>query len=77
MNMGFRQEVLNKKGAFIVTVSDVFNTMKEAGIRDTPEIYQETSRTRSARMIYAGFTYSFGNNKKKEKDNSIKFDNQL
>ncbi len=75
MNLGFKQEFLKKKAAFIVTVSDVFNSLRNNTIFDTPELYEKIMRKRSARMIYAGFSYTFGNQKKK--DNSIKYDNQL
>jgi Outer membrane receptor proteins, mostly Fe transport len=76
LNAGFKQEVLKKKGAFIVTVSDLFNSLRNNTIIDTPELYEKISRKRSARMIFTGFTYSFGGNKK-SKENALKFDNQL
>lgn len=76
MNTGLKQEVFKRKGAFILTVSDLFNSMKGKSIIDTPELYEKMVRSRSARMIYAGFTYNFGH-QKKEKDIQIKYDNQL
>jgi hypothetical protein len=76
MNTGLKQEVFKKKGAFILTVSDLFNTMQNKTIIDTPELYEKMIRKRSARMIYAGFTYNFGH-QKKGKDIQIKYDNQL
>ncbi len=76
-NAGYKQEFLKKKVAFIITVSDIFNSMRNTTIIDTPELYEKIIRRRSARMIYAGFTYTFGNQKKSEKNNSLKFDNQL
>lgn len=77
MNMGFRQEFLKKKAAFIFTVSDVFNSLKNTSLLDTPELYQNVIRRRSARMIYAGISYTFGKQLKKSKENTLKFDNQL
>jgi len=77
MNMGFRQEFLKKKAAFIITVSDVFNTLKNNSEVDTPELYQHVIRRRSARMVYAGVSYTFGKQLKKSKENTLKFDNQL
>jgi outer membrane receptor protein involved in Fe transport len=73
MNTGFKQEFLKRKLALIVTVSDVFNSMKNRTIVDTPDLYETITRRRSARIIYAGFTYTFGNQKKKE----LEFDNRL
>lgn len=77
MNMGFRQEFLKKKAAFIFTVSDVFNSLKNNSEVNTPELYQHVSRRRSARMIYSGVSYTFGRELKKSKENTLKFDNQL
>ena len=77
MNMGFKQEVLKKKASLILTVSDVFNSLRNNSILDTPELYQKVIRKRSARIIYIGFSYTFGNQNKKQKENSLKFDNQL
>ena len=77
LNMGFRQEFLKKKAAFLFTVSDVFNSLRNNSVVDTPELYQKVIRRRSARMIYAGISYSFGKQLKKSKENALKFDNQL
>jgi outer membrane receptor protein involved in Fe transport len=76
-NLGFRQELLKKKAAVILTVSDLFNTLTNNTLVDTPELYQKVVRKRSARMIYAGFSYTFGKQLKKSKENTLKFDNQL
>jgi len=76
LNTGLKQELFKKKGAFILTVSDLFNTMQNKTVIDTPELYEKTIRKRSARMVYAGFTYTFGN-QKKGKDIQLKYDNQL
>jgi len=77
LNTGFKQEILKKKGAIIFTISDVFNSMKYKSLIETKEIYKEDTRRRSARIIYAGFSYSFGKQNKKDKANGLKFDNQI
>ncbi len=76
-NLGFRQELLKKKASVIFTVSDLFNSLTNNSIVDTPELYQEVIRKRSARMIYLGFSYTIGKQLKKSKDTPLKFDNQL
>ena len=73
INTGFKQELLKRKLTFIVTVSDVFNSLRNRTLIDTPELYEKIVRRRSARIIYAGFTYTFGNQKKKE----LEYDNKL
>ena len=73
LNTGFKQELFKRKVALIVTISDVFNSLKNRTLVDTPELYEKITRRRSARIIYAGFTYTFGNQKKKE----LEYDNKL
>jgi outer membrane receptor protein involved in Fe transport len=74
INTGFKQEFLNRKLVFIATVSDVFNSLRNRTIVDTPQLYETIIRRRSARIIYAGLTYTFGNQKKKKE---IEYDNRL
>ena len=74
MNTGLKQELFNRKLTFIVTVSDVFNSLKNRTLIDTPELYEKIIRRRSARIIYAGLTFTFGNQKKKKE---IEYDNKL
>lgn len=73
-NTGFKQEFLNRKLVLIATVSDVFNSLKNRTIIDTPELYEKIIRRRSARIIYLGVTYTFGNQKKKKE---IEYDDRL
>jgi outer membrane receptor protein involved in Fe transport len=77
MNSGLKQELFKNRAGLILTVSDIFNTLRSNYILDTPDIYRHEIRRRTARMIYFGFMYSFGNGTKKQKDSAIKFDNQL
>jgi outer membrane receptor protein involved in Fe transport len=77
MNAGFRQEFLNKKLAVIITISDILNSLRNNTLIDTPDLYQKIMRKRSARIIYLGLTYNFGNELKKKKENTINYDNQL
>lgn len=74
LNAGFKQEFFKRKLVMIATVSDVFNSLRSSTIVDTPQLYEKIIRRRSARIIYAGFTYTFGNQKKKKE---IEFDNKL
>jgi outer membrane receptor protein involved in Fe transport len=76
-NIGFRQELLKKKASLLFTVSDLFNSLTNNSILDTPELYQEVVRKRSARMVYLGFSYTLGKQLKKSKETQLKFDNQL
>lgn len=75
-NIGLKHDFKNKKTAFVLTVSDVFNSLKEETIINTPGLYDDIIRRRSSRIIYAGFVYSFGKASKKAKDDALQFDNQ-
>lgn len=77
LNSGFKQELFGKKAAFILTASDVLNSLRAKSTIDTPELQRFENRKRSARIFYCGFTYSFGNSGKKQKENTLKYDNQL
>ncbi len=76
-NLGLRHNFPDKKTAFVFTVSDVFNSLKERTILDTAFLHEESTRRRSARVFHAGFIYSFGKATKKTKDDALPFDNQL
>ncbi len=74
-NIGLRHALKDKKMAFILSVSDVFNTQRERTHIDTSILHQESIRRRSSRIINLGFTYNFGKPTKKKED--IQFDTSL
>jgi hypothetical protein len=76
-NLGLRREFLQKKVAVVLTVSDLFNSLKESSLLDTPLLKEEITRRRSSRIIYVGLSYSFGQQSKKPKDETLKFDESL
>jgi outer membrane receptor protein involved in Fe transport len=76
INIGLRQEVLQHRASFILTVSDLFNTLKRINIIDTPELYQKSFRKRNSQIIYVGFTYRFGKSSKKQTE-EFKFDDNI
>jgi len=76
-NVGYKHQFNDKQTAFVLTVSDLFDSLKERTIIDTPTLHDDTTRRRSSRIIYAGFVYSFGKIGKKKKDDSMQFDDKL
>ena len=76
-NAGLRQDLGGKKAAVVLTVSDLFNSLKESMVLDTPVLRETIVRRRSARIVYLGFIYNFGKATKKSKDDPMKFDNSL
>jgi outer membrane receptor protein involved in Fe transport len=76
-NAGLRHELGQKKTAVVLTVSDLFNSLKETTVLDTPALRERIVRRRSARIVYLGLVYNFGQAAKKTKDEQLKFDNSL
>lgn len=76
LNSGLKQDLFKKKGALILTVSDIFNSMRYQTEIDIPTMKRIEIRRRSSQTIYLGFTYNFGGSDKKQKD-GLKFDNAL
>jgi outer membrane receptor protein involved in Fe transport len=74
-NFGLKHDLADKKTSLIFTLSDVFDSMHERTVIDTPTLHDDVTRRRSARLAYVGIIYTFGQGKKKEKDDSLPFDN--
>jgi len=77
MNTGLKQELFKRKATIILTVSDIFNSNRNSYELTTPDLYRMEIRKRSSQTIYLGFSYNFGSSPKKQKDSTIKYDNQL
>jgi len=58
-------------------VSDLFNSLKERTVIDTPVLHEDVTRRRSSRIIYAGLIFNFGKAVKKKKDDTLQFDSSL
>ncbi len=76
-NLGWRHDLQDRKTAFVVTVSDVFNSLQERSIIHTPVLHDDITRRRSARIVQAGFIYNFGKPAKKPKKDDLQFDTSL
>ncbi len=77
VNLGMRQDLLDDKLSLILTVSDLFNSLKRETIIDTYWLAQNSIGSRSGRIIYLGATYRFGNVGKKSKDKAIQYENGI
>jgi outer membrane receptor protein involved in Fe transport len=75
MNLGIRQDLFDDKFSLVLTVSDIWKTMKREINLDTPWIIQNTINNRDTRIIYFGMTYHFGKPAKKSRDKSLQYDN--
>jgi outer membrane receptor protein involved in Fe transport len=77
MNIGARQDLFNDKFSLVLTVSDIWKTLKREINLDTPWLIQNTINNRDTRIIYLGMTYHFGNPAKKSREKSLQYDNGL
>ena len=75
-NIGLRHRFADKKTSLILSVSDVFNSLRERTHIDTPVLHEEITRHRSSRIVYLGVIYNFGKPPKKNKDD-LQFDDKL
>ncbi len=73
-NLGLKHDFSNKKVSVVLTVADLFNSLKERNVIDTPGLHDDTTRRRSSRILYVSFIYNLGKTGKKPKDDSMQFD---
>jgi len=70
-----RQDFLQKKISVLLTVSDIFNSLRWASKIDTPLVQETVLGKRYSQIIYLELSGRFGNNSKKQED--LKFDDKL
>ncbi len=75
-NAGMSCDLFKKKAALLLTVSDVFNTLRSQSEINSPVLYQKTLNKRKSQIVYLGFTWRFGHTSKPVKE-SMKFDEKL
>ena len=59
-DVSMAKKVLNNKGKITLKLSDVTNTRQYAFTIDGDNFYQESYRKRQSRILWLGFSYSFG-----------------
>lgn len=77
MNAGMRQDLLKKKMSVIVTVSDLFKTLKYKNEINSAYFNELSIGRRDAQIIYLGISYRFGKVIKKSNEEKLQFDNNL
>jgi outer membrane receptor protein involved in Fe transport len=77
VNLGIRQELFENKVTMVLTVADLFNTLKRTTEVNTSFLNQTLVNARDARIVYFGFTYYFGTQRKKSKEETIKYDDGI
>ncbi len=75
-NAGMRQDLFKKKVSVMLTMSDLFKTLKQKTILNTPFLNQTVIGKRDAQIVYLGISYRFGKTIKKTED-KLQFDNNF
>ncbi|MFI5251616.1 MAG: TonB-dependent receptor domain-containing protein [Bacteroidota bacterium] len=76
-NIGFQQEFMDKQLTIVLTVTDIFKTMKRELELNTPVLNQNVLNTRDSRIIYFGLTYHFGVSVKHDKEEQFHYEDNL
>ena len=76
-NGGFRQDFLENRLSLVVTVADIFKTMRRELRLATPLLNRNSLNTRDAQIIYLGLTYHFGLPARKSRDEELHYDDNL
>ncbi len=74
MNAGFRQDLMKGKLSLALTVSDMFKTLRQKNVMETPFFNQTTLGRRDGSIVYVGLSYRFGVKKNEEK---MQFDDNM
>ena len=77
LNTGFLQNLFEGKLSLVLTVTDVFNTLKREYALNTLSLNQTVVNKRDSRIVYLGFTYRFGAQEKKSKEEQLRYDDNL
>jgi len=75
-NFGVKHEFKDRKFVMVFTISDIFNSLKEETVLNTPTLVDDSTRHRSARILSLGLVYNFGLTKK-PKAEKLQFDNSM
>jgi outer membrane receptor protein involved in Fe transport len=75
-NFGVKHEFQDRKFIMVLTISDIFNSLKEETVLNTPTLRDDSTRHRSARILSLGLIYNFGLTKK-PKSEKLQFDNSM
>ena len=73
-NFGVKHDFKGKRWSAVFTISDLFHSLKDETVLDTPTLHDDAVRRRSARIFSAGLIWNFGAPAKGKPD-VFQFDN--
>ena len=74
VNIGAKQELIKGKLSLLMTLSDLFNSLKREIDVNTSKLIENSIAARDSRIFYLGLTYNFGTQSKKSKEAQLKYD---
>jgi len=77
LNTGFRQELFEGNLSLVLTIADVFKTLRREYSLNTASLNQTVVNRRDSRIVYLGFTYRFGSRSKQSKEEQLRYDDNL
>jgi outer membrane receptor protein involved in Fe transport len=77
VNLGIRQDFWERKLSLVLTVADIFRTVRRETRLDTPVLQQWAVGTRDSRVVMLGCTFRFGSVKDEKDENTIRYDDGL
>jgi hypothetical protein len=77
MNIGIRQDLWNKRISLVLTVADLFRTMRRELQIDTPQLKERAVGTRDSRVFMFSVTFRFGAFTEEKDEDALPYDNAL
>ncbi len=77
VNVGIRQDLFSKQVSLVLTVADLFRTMRRELTLDTPALLQRVVSLRDSRVFALSLTFRFGTKQKEKEDDPLRYDNIL
>src|ERR1051325_3709224 len=76
LNIGFRQDFMDRRLSLLLSASDVFKSWTEETDWTSGALSENQVRVRDSRIIYFGLTYHLGVPSKKTEKESLKYDDE-
>ncbi|MBI4535397.1 MAG: TonB-dependent receptor [Ignavibacteriae bacterium] len=77
LNTGFRQEFYDGDLSLVLTVADVFKTLRREYALSSQLLNQTVVNRRDSRVVYLGLTFRFGTHSEKSKEEQLRYDDNL
>jgi outer membrane receptor protein involved in Fe transport len=77
LNLGIRHELIPKKFAVVLTVADLFDSLRDRTVIDTPQLHDDVTRWRASRFVTLGFVCYLGKSTRKTDADPLEFDNDI